>query len=131
MIVRRLDQAINSKRRVTSKGWESVRLLLNDDNVGFSFHITTIYRGVTLEMHYKNHFESVYCIKGEGIIRLAETGATHIIEPGTIYVLDKNDRHVLQAVTEMTLACVFKPALFGDETHDDSGSYPDLSGKGN
>src|SRR5690242_18645615 len=127
MIVRTLKEAIDSKRRVTSKGWESVRLLLNEDNVGFSFHITTIYQGATLEMQYKNHFESVYCIQGEGEVILVENDESHPIRPGTIYVLDKHDKHVLYARTEMKLACVFNPALYGNEVHDKNGSYPDLS----
>jgi L-ectoine synthase len=127
MIIRTLKEAENSKRRVTSKGWESVRLLLKEDNVGFSFHITTIFQGAMLEMQYKHHFESVYCIQGEGEIILAENKESHPVSPGTIYVLDKHDKHILYARTEMKLACVFNPALHGNEVHDDSGSYPDLS----
>ena len=47
MIVRDLTTAEKSGRRIVSPdgNWESVRLLLKEDNVGFSFHITTIYRG--------------------------------------------------------------------------------------
>lgn len=127
MIIRTLQESINSRRRVTSEGWESVRLLLNDDNVGFSFHITTIYQGAMLEMQYKNHFESVYCIQGEGDIRLTGNSESFPIKPGTIYVLDKHDNHILHAKTEMKLACVFNPALHGNEVHDKDGSYPDLS----
>ena len=47
MIVRTLQQAEKTERHVEDpKGnWDSVRLLLKDDNMGFSFHITTIYAG--------------------------------------------------------------------------------------
>ena len=68
MIVRDLAAANETRRRVVSKGWESTRLLLKDDGMGFSFHITTIYAGAELPMHYKNHLESVYCVSGEGSI---------------------------------------------------------------
>ena len=45
MIVRTLEEAEQSDRRVVSNGWESTRLLLKSDAMGFSFHITTIYAG--------------------------------------------------------------------------------------
>ena len=37
MIVRNLRYAQRTARRVTAKTWESTRLLLKDDGVGFSF----------------------------------------------------------------------------------------------
>ena len=68
MIVRTLDECRNSERRVVSDNWESVRMLLKDDNMGFSFHITTIYEGTETHIHYQNHLESVFCMSGEGEI---------------------------------------------------------------
>lgn len=124
MIVRKLAEANSTRRRVVSKGWESTRLLLKDDGMGFSFHITTIYAGADLPMHYQNHLESVYCISGEGSIENSETGETFAIHPGVMYALDKHDRHVLRAKTEMKMACVFNPPLNGREVHDKTGAYP-------
>jgi L-ectoine synthase len=124
MIVRDLADANQTRRRVVSQGWESTRLLLKDDGMGFSFHITTIYSGAELPMHYQNHLESVYCVSGEGSIENRETGERHEIRPGVMYALDKNDRHILRAKTEMKMACVFNPPLNGREVHDDTGAYP-------
>lgn len=124
MIVRNLLQAQQSARRIESKTWNSVRLLLKNDAVGFSFHITTIYAGTTTDMHYKNHFEAVYCISGSGEIEVAASGEVFAINPGTLYVLDKHDAHRLRAHTELQLACVFNPPLSGAEVHDASGAYP-------
>ena len=124
MIVRSLADASRTQRRVVSKGWESTRLLLKEDKMGFSFHITTIYAGAELPMHYQNHLESVYCISGQGSIENRETGDTHPIHPGVLYALDKNDRHTLRAQTEMKMACVFNPPLNGREVHDETGAYP-------
>ena len=45
MIIRKLQDIRKSDRNVKSKGWESARLLLKDDNMGFSFHVTTMYAG--------------------------------------------------------------------------------------
>lgn len=124
MIVRTLEQARNSDRRVASEGWESVRMLLKGDQMGFSFHITTIFEGANLNLHYKNHLESVYCVSGEGEVEDLATGKVHPITAGTIYILDKNDKHVLRAKTEMQMACVFNPPLHGKEVHDATGAYP-------
>lgn len=123
MIVRQLQQAEQTDRRIVSEGWESTRLLLKNDNMGFSFHITTIYRDTELHFQYKNHLESVYCISGEGEIEDLATGEKHPITPGTIYILDKHDKHILRGFSEMKMACVFNPPLYGNEVHRADGSY--------
>src|SRR3546814_7015765 len=69
--------------------------------MGFSFHITTIYQGAELPLHYKNHLETVYCISGEGSIENCASGEVHEIQPGVLYALDKHDRHILRGRTEM------------------------------
>lgn len=124
MIVRNLHEARKSGRRITSNGWESTRLLLKDDNMGFSFHITNIYRDAELPLHYQNHLESVYCISGHGEIEDLADGKVYEITPGVIYILDKHDKHILRAFSEMELACVFNPPLHGKEVHNADGSYP-------
>ena len=124
MIVRHLAEAEKSDRRVVTDNWESTRLSLADDNMGFSFHITTIYAGTETEIWYKNHLETVYCISGEGEVETVDDGKVYKIEPGMVYILDKNDRHLLRASKELKLACVFNPALNGREVHDESGAYP-------
>ena len=123
MIVRHLSEAEKGDRRIVSKGWESTRLLLRGDNMGFSFHITTIYAGADLAMHYQNHLESVYCISGDGEVEDRATGEVHQLGPGSIYILDKNDKHFLRARTEMKMACVFNPPLHGKEKHNAEGAY--------
>ncbi|MFW1676588.1 ectoine synthase [Pontibacter sp. JAM-7] len=124
MIVRKLSEARQSDRRVRSDNWESTRLLLKNDQMGFSFHITTIFAGTETHIWYQNHLESVYCISGKGEVETLTDGKIHTIEPGTIYILDKNDEHLLRASEEMELACVFNPPLNGKEVHDESGVYP-------
>lgn len=126
MIVRNLEEVSQGERRVESDGWTSVRLLLKDDGMGFSFHITTIHAGAHLEMEYKHHLESVYCISGEGEITDLASGETHRVRPGVIYALDKHDRHILKADrgTDMVMACVFTPPVTGREVHGPDGAYP-------
>jgi L-ectoine synthase len=124
MIVRKLSDAERTDRRVVTKNWESTRLLLKDDGMGFSFHVTTIYAGTDTEMCYRHHLESVYCLTGHGVLEDLETGKSYAIGPGTIYILDRHDRHILHAQSEMKMACVFNPPLAGPEIHDESGAYP-------
>ncbi|WP_193367444.1 ectoine synthase [Pelagibius marinus] len=123
MIVRDYEEAKNGERCVSAEGWQSVRLLLKGDDMGFSFHITTIFEGAELHLHYKNHFESVYCISGEGSIEDCATGEVHEIRPGVMYALDKHDKHVLRGKTEMVMACCFNPPVTGKEVHGPDGAY--------
>jgi L-ectoine synthase len=123
MIVRKLSEAKLQGRSVSAEGWESNRLLLKSDGAGFSFHITRIFKDAVLHMHYQNHIESVYCISGFGEIKDVASGTIHSIEPGTIYILDKHDKHILRAFEEMEMACVFNPPLLGREVHNAEGAY--------
>lgn len=125
MIVRTLKDAQETERHVESPdgNWESTRLLLADDNMGFSFHITTIFEGANFQMHYQNHLESVYCISGEGSVQTLDDGTVYPITPGTLYVLNKHDKHILCATKAMQVACVFNPPLQGKEVHNSEGAY--------
>lgn len=124
MIIRDYNEAKKGSRKVQAEGWTSVRMLLKDDGMGFSFHITTIHAGAELPMHYKNHLESVYCMAGKGSIECRETGKVTEIHPGVMYALDQHDRHILRAEEDMQMACVFNPPLHGKEVHDATGAYP-------
>lgn len=125
MIVRNMNEAEQSGRKIFSpkNDWDSTRLLLKEDQMGFSFHITTIYKDAEIEMHYQNHLESVYCMSGSGEIETLDDGKVYPIAAGTIYILDKNDRHILRASEEMKMACVFNPPLNGKEVHNAEGAY--------
>ena len=125
MIVRDFNKIVDSERdRVVSDAqWTSVRMLLADDGMGFSFHITFLEGGSEHTFEYKNHFESVYCMKGKGSITDLATGETHEITPGVMYALNEHDRHVLRAEEELVMACVFNPPVTGMEVYCEDGSY--------
>ncbi|NUM52217.1 MAG: ectoine synthase [Candidatus Hydrogenedentes bacterium] len=124
MIVRTLDSVRNSDREIHAPTWVSRRLLLKKDGMGFSMHETIIYAGTSTKMWYRNHLEAVYCIEGNGELEDVNSGALHVVKPGTLYALDKHDRHVLKAITELRLVCVFNPPCSGRENHDEHGGYP-------
>lgn len=123
MIVRDLNDLKTTDRAVSDARWTSVRMLLADDAMGFSFHITTLEAGSEHTFHYKNHFESVYCISGTGSITDLATGETHAIRPGVMYALNLHDRHTLRAEDELVMACCFNPPVTGKEVHRADGSY--------
>lgn len=126
MIVRRMQDILNTERDVRTETWASRRLLLGGDGMGFSMHETTIFAGTETHIWYKHHLEAVYCVEGSGEIELIPSGEKFRIEPGTMYALDKHDRHWLRADphNDMRLVCTFNPALTGLEVHDAEGVYP-------
>lgn len=123
MIIRDLENLKNTDRDVSDARWTSVRMLLASDGMGFSFHITTLEAGSEHTFHYKNHFESVYCMSGKGAITDLATGETHTICPGVMYALDQHDKHTLRADEELVMACCFNPPVAGNEVHQADGSY--------
>jgi L-ectoine synthase len=92
--------------------------------MGFSFHITTMYAGKELKMHYQSHLEAVFILKGTGTIEDLGTGLIHDLAPGVMYALNANDRHIVRPRTDILTACVFNPPVIGLEVHDEHGAYP-------
>lgn len=125
MIVRNLEEARQTDRLVKAANgnWDSTRLSLADDGGNCSFHITRIFGGTETHIHYKHHFEAVYCIEGKGEVETLADGKIWPIGPGDIYILDQHDDHMLRASETLVLACVFTPGLTGKEDHRPDGSY--------
>ena len=124
MIVRSLSDIIGTNRDVSGPGWQSRRLLLASDGMGFSMTDTIIKGGATLELEYKHHLEACYCIEGRGEIMRADAENWQPLEPFTLYALDQNDRHLVRALGgDLRLVCTFNPPLSGHEVHRPDGSY--------
>ncbi len=122
MIVRSLNDILNSEREVNWGNGVSRRFLLERDNMGYSLTDTVVSPHTSSLLEYRNHMEACYCISGKGRVVDADNGTSYTIEPGTMYALDKNDRHYLIAEDEeLRLVCVFRPALKGQENHDLNG----------
>lgn len=121
MIVRRLDE-------VTAVDWGnglSRRFLVATDGMGYSMTDTTVRAGTKSRLEYRRHLEACYCISGTGEV-VDSDGASHAIEPGTLYALDQHDAHFLIAGPDedLRLVCVFTPALQGGERHSlDSSEF--------
>lgn len=124
MIVRQLTDIENSAHDVKAETWMSRRLLLSNDDVGFSLHDTVMKAGTKTTMWYKNHIEAVYCIEGEGELESLEDGTVYALRPGTLYVLNGHERHQVRPTTDLRMVCVFNPPVTGREVHDEEGAYP-------
>lgn len=124
MIVRNLNHAQENDGVVEGETWVSRRLLLAKDKVGFSLHDTVMKAGTETRMWYKNHVEAVYCIEGNGELEDLENKQVYQLEPGTLYVLNGNEQHIVRPKTDLRMVCVFNPPVTGKETHDSEGAYP-------
>tara|TARA_R100001594_G_scaffold150602_1_gene212628 strand:- start:4099 stop:4476 length:378 start_codon:yes stop_codon:yes gene_type:complete len=114
---------IGTQRDVKFKEGRSVRMILERDNMGYSFHKTIIPKGQKGLWHYKYHKESCYCIKGRGVLTNLVTKENFNINVGYIYLLDNNDKHTFEALEDVVLISVFNPPVKGDEIHQKDGSY--------
>ena len=126
MIVRTTDEITGTERDVTSPdgAWRSKRIVLGGDKVGFSFHETTIKAGSVNNFHYANHIEAVWLTKGEGTLTDLDNDVVYELAPGSMYLLDGNEKHQVIVEEEMQMLCVFNPPVVGDENHDENGIYP-------
>ena len=125
MIVRSLEELQATGRYAEKAGvFTSARYLLRDDQVGFTMTQTSVAAGTTQEMAYAHHVEANLVLDGEGILTDLETGETHELRPGVMYTFDGHERHRIDAITDLRIVCIFRPALLGTETHDETGAYP-------
>lgn len=124
MYVKTLDETLNTPAHVRGEAFESRRLLVADAGLGYSFHDTVVRQGTTQHLEYRHHVEVNYCIAGEGEVEEVATGKVWPLAPGTMYVLDRHDAHIVRATkSDLRFICIFTPALTGEETHDKDGSY--------
>lgn len=112
-------------RKVNFHAGVSNRIILDEDNLGFSLTKTVVEPSAgKVFQHYKNHQESCYCVSGKATLTNAITGEEFLITADTTYILDKNDPHYFEAHETTVLICTFNPPLVGNEIHDENGSYP-------
>lgn len=115
--------AVGREVRCPKGGFVSSRFLLESDGMGFTLTHTFIPKGMPQTWHYKNHLEACYCVSGEAMLGNLETGEQFKIVPGTMYALDKHDKHLFMALEDTVLICAFNPPLKGREVHGEDGSY--------
>ncbi len=114
------SKQINS---VNFTGGKSKRIIVKSNNMGFGLCETHVKKGGPYHWHYKNHLEACYCVSGIGFLTNLSNDMNYKITEGVTYILDKNDDHLFEAITDVVLISVFNPPLNGDETHDKDGNY--------
>lgn len=124
MIVKNVDELDDTDRDIRTPNWRSKRIVLAKEGVGFSVHETTLYAGTVNDFWYANHIEAVFITEGDGELYDKDNDRTYRLGPGSIYVLNGNERHQLRPRTRMTTVCVFNPPVTGREVHDENGVYP-------
>lgn len=106
-------------------GFVSYRPVVARDEMGFSICKTVVPRGDWQHWRYDNHCEACFCVEGRGWLKNVTTGDQYLIEPGSIYLVERGDDHLFKAEThQVVLISIFNPPLVGDEVHDKSGTYP-------
>ena len=124
MFIKTLSDTLGTPSHIVGEAFESRRILVAQDGLGYSFHDTVVKKGSTQHLEYKNHIEVNYCIEGEGEVEEVATGRIWPLTPGVMYVLDKHDAHIIRATkADLRFICIFTPALTGQEKHDADGSY--------
>ncbi|KIN71293.1 ectoine synthase [Sulfitobacter guttiformis] len=127
MIIADKAKLTGTVRDANGPGWQSLRLLVRSDGMGFSMTETRVLPGAVLRLQYKHHIEACYCIAGAGEVVELATGAVHQISAGVLYAPDKHDLHEVRVPAggaALHLICVFSPGLEGTEVHGPDGSYP-------
>ena len=122
MIVKTLEDVVGTKGDAHGEKWHSLRLLHKEDGMGVTLTDSILEAGFEMDLWQKNHLEACYCLEGEGTVEELDNGKVHKITAGTLYAMDKHDRHRIRASTRMRVICTFFPALTGDEVHDADGS---------
>jgi L-ectoine synthase len=118
-------KVVDSKKiqPVIFTGGKSKRLVIKSHNMGFGICETHVKKGGPYHWHYKNHLEACYCVSGIGFLTNLSNDMCYKITEGITYILDKNDDHLFEAITDVVLISVFNPPLNGNETHDSEGNY--------
>ncbi|QVN15274.1 ectoine synthase [Burkholderia sp. LAS2] len=94
MFVRNLSDVEKNGLLVEWGSGMSHRLLTEKDCMGYGVCHTVARAGTESLLQYRNHLEACYCIAGEREVEDMD-GNVFPIRPGTLYVLDRHERHNL------------------------------------
>lgn len=126
LFVKRLDElrTVGREKVVAGGSAKSIRILLQEDKVGFTLCDVRLAAGNKTVLWYKHHWEANYILDGRGIVSDLTSGESWPLESGTMYIVGPDDRHSIEAVSDLHLISIFNPPLQGDEQHDEEGTLP-------
>jgi L-ectoine synthase len=102
----------------------SARFLTAADGLGFSYNENRVSKGSEAVLWYRNHWEANYIVSGRAAVTDLTTGEAWELDPGDVYIVGPNDRHIFKVLDDEHHISVFCPPLRGDERHDAEGTYP-------
>ncbi len=122
--VKYLDElrAAGREKVVAGGSARSIRILLQEDNVGFTLCDVNLDRGNKSVLWYKHHWEANYILHGRGEVSDLSSDEQWVLQPGVMYIVGPEDRHSIEALTDIHLISIFNPPLQGDEQHDEKGT---------
>lgn len=118
-----VNELKGTEKDVRFTGGNSLRAVLESDNLGFAVMKTVIPKGGPYFWHYDKHKEVCYCISGRGVLTDYWTGKSFEIKPDIMYIQDRNEEHTFEALEDTILISIFNPPLKGNEKHDENGNY--------
>ncbi|MFT5219146.1 MAG: L-ectoine synthase [Planctomycetota bacterium] len=126
LTVKRLDElrAKGREKAIAGGSARSIRALLQEDQLGFTLCDVRMDAGYQAELWYKYHWEANIILVGHGKVSDLNTDESWPLKSGTIYIVGPNDRHCIEAASDLHLISIFNPPLQGDEQHDDEGTLP-------
>ena len=126
LFVKQLDELREAGREkiVAGGSAKSIRILLQEDKVGFTLCDVRLAAGNKAVLWYKHHWEANYILHGRGVVSDLTSGESWPLEPGTMYIVGPDDRHSIEAISDLHLISIFNPPLHGNEQHDDEGTLP-------
>ena len=125
MIIRNVNQQKDAGHlhKVAWGLMDTVRLILAEDQSGFSVSDVTVTEDMDVVLQYKNHIEANIFLHGGGSLENLSTGEVHDVYAGVTYVVFPKDRHRVKLSAGTRLICIFNPPLEGDESHNEDGGY--------
>lgn len=106
MLIRYSDDTSDSALNASKK--KKHQLLLQTDGMGFCMSDISIEAGASMEVYCSDHEEAVFCFEGEGELVNLKNDDSYRVTAGTLYALEYEDEHKLNAETDMRMLCVAK-----------------------
>ena len=126
MFVRTIDELRRQGKEAVLVGGtvRSARPLTAADGLGFSLSNVSLAAGAEATLWYKNHWEANYIVSGSATVEDLSSGESWSLGAGSLYMVGPVDRHRIRATEDLHVVSVFNPAVTGNESHDEDGSYP-------
>lgn len=81
-------------------------LVVDDDGLGFVLHDVRLTTGSRMLRESREEPEAIYALEGSGRLVELRTGRSHALTPGSVVVVERDDRVAIVADTRLRLMWV-------------------------